>query len=114
MAEALLERRREPRVPMRDEDTVGLPLGLTVRLLDISANGVLLFSPQALSFGQRATLRTTLGADPVSIDVEVRRVNPGGTSGSPGGGYRVGAAFVGLDEKSNRSVRRFLTGDIQQ
>ena len=114
MAEALLERRREPRVPMRDDQTVGLPLGLTVRLLDISANGVLLFSSQALSFGQRATLRTMLGADPFNVDIEVRRVSAGGASGAPGGGYRVGATFVGLDEKANRSVRRFLTGDIQQ
>jgi hypothetical protein len=114
MAEAQLERRRSPRVPMREDETVGLPVGLTVRLLDISSSGVLLFSPQALGFGQRATLRTILGADPFNADIEVRRVSAGGTSTSPGAGYRIGAAFVGLDDKAHRAVTRFLAGDVQQ
>ena len=113
MPEASLERRHEPRVPMRDGETVSVPTGLTVRLVDISANGVLFFSPQKLSLGQKARLRTTLGADPFNVDLEVRRVANGRSAGSPGGGYRIGAAFTAMDEASDRSVRRFLRGDLQ-
>jgi hypothetical protein len=113
MSDALLERRREPRVPMKDDDRIGLPMGLTVRLVDVSAGGVLLSSPQKLRVGQKARLRTTLGADPFNVDLEVRRVAEGGPVGTVGGGYRIGAVFTGLDEASSRSVRQFLSGDLQ-
>ncbi len=113
MAEGFLERRREPRVPMRDDFKVGLPVGLTVRLMDISAKGLLFFSPQKLKVGQKARLRTTLGADPFNVDLEVRRVSDAGASGGTRGGYRVGAVFSVIDEASARSVRHFLSGDFQ-
>ena len=113
MSDAFLERRREPRVPMKDDERIGVPVGLTVRLVDISAGGVLLFSPQKLRLGQKARLRTTLGADPFNVDIEVRRVADGGPSGAARGGYRIGAVFSGVDEASSRSVRHFLSGDSQ-
>jgi c-di-GMP-binding flagellar brake protein YcgR len=113
MSEAFLERRREPRVPMRDDQTVGIPMALTVRLVDISAGGVLLFSSQKMSIGQRARLHTTLGADPFNAEVEVRRVADGGAEGVGRGRFRIGALFTNLDEASSRSVTRFLSGEIQ-
>ncbi len=113
MSEAFLERRRAPRVPMKDDTTVGLPMGLTVRLVDISAVGVLLVSPQKLRVGQKARLRTTLGADPFNVDLEVRRVADVGSSGIARGGFQIGAVFTGLDEGTGRSMRRFLNGDLQ-
>ncbi len=113
MSEAFLERRREPRVPMNSDETVGLPAALTVRLVDISAGGVLLSSPQKMRVGQRAHLRTTLGADPFSVDLEVRRVAGSGPEGAAHGNYRIGAVFTGLDEASSRSVHHFLSGDVQ-
>jgi c-di-GMP-binding flagellar brake protein YcgR len=113
MSDAFLERRRELRVPMKDDERVGVPVGLTVRLMDISAGGVLLFSPQELRLGQKARLRTTLGADPFSVDVEVRRIADSGSSGAAHGGYRIGAVFTGVDEASRRSVRHFLSGEFQ-
>ena len=113
MPEAHLERRREPRVPMTDGPNVGLPMGLTVRLVDISAGGVLLSSSQRMQVGQRARLRTTLGAEPFNVEIEVRRVAEGGPDGATRGRYRVGAVFTGLDEAASRSVNHFLSGDVQ-
>jgi hypothetical protein len=113
MSEAFLERRREPRVPMNGSQTVDLPTALTVRLVDISAAGVLLSSPQKLSVGQRARLRTMLGSDPLNADIEVRRVAEGGLESGTRGGFRIGAVFTGMDAASSRSVRHFLSGDVQ-
>jgi hypothetical protein len=112
MSEAFLERRREPRVPMGDDQKVGLPMALTVRLVDISAGGVLLASSQKMSIGQRARLHTTLGADPFNAEVEVRRVADG-LEGNGRGRYRIGAVFMALDDVSSRCVNHFLSGDIQ-
>ncbi len=113
MPEAFLERRREPRVPMNGSHTVDVPTALTVRLVDISTAGVLLASPQKLHVGQKAKLRTMLGNDPVNADIEVRRVADGGIEGGHRGGYRIGAVITGMDAASGRSVRHFLSGDVQ-
>jgi PilZ domain len=113
MSEAILERRREPRVPMRDDQMVGVPLALTVRLVDISASGVLLSSSQKMGIGQRARLHTTLGADPLNVEVEVRRVSDASFEGNGAGRYRLGAVFTALDEAASRSVSHFLSGDLQ-
>jgi hypothetical protein len=113
MSQAYLERRREPRVPMQSDQRIGLPMALTVRLVDISAGGVLLSSSQKMSIGQRARLRTTLGSDPFTAEIEVRRVADAGLEGNGRGRFRVGAVFTGLDESAARSVNHFLSGDIQ-
>jgi c-di-GMP-binding flagellar brake protein YcgR len=113
MPEAYLDRRRDPRVPMGGDQQVGLPMALTVRLVDISAGGVLLSSSQKLNVGQRARLRTSLGADPFNVEIEVRRVAEGGGDGNGRGRYRVGAVFTALDEAANRSVSHFLSGEVQ-
>jgi hypothetical protein len=113
MSHAMLERRREPRVPMADNQQVGLPMALTVRLVDISAGGVLLTSSQKMSIGQRARLHTSLGSEPLNVEVEVRRVAEGGMEGNGRGRYRIGAVFTALDEASKRSVHHFLSGDVQ-
>ncbi len=111
--QAHLERRREPRVPIRGDQKVGLPMALTVRLVDISAGGVLLSSSQKMNIGQRARLRTTLGADPFNAEIEVRRVADGSLDGNDRGRYRLGAVFTSLDEAATRSVAHFLSGEAQ-
>jgi len=98
---------------MRDDQKVGLPTALTVRLVDISAGGVLISSSQKMNIGQRARLRTTLGADPFNAEIEVRRVADGSLEGNGRGRYRLGAVFTALDDAAMRSVTRFLSGDIQ-
>jgi hypothetical protein len=113
MAEALLERRRAPRVAVAPGTEVGVPTGLTVRLLDISASGVLISSPQKMAVGQRARLQLTLGGEPLNVEVEVRRVAEGGTMMDAVGRsrFRLGAAFVDPDEYARRSVQHFLRAD---
>jgi hypothetical protein len=98
---------------MSDDQTIGLPMALTVRLVDISAGGVLLSSSQKMALGRRARLHTTLGADPFNVEVEVRRLADGSLESNGRGRYRIGAVFTTLDEASGRSVNRFLSGNIQ-
>lgn len=108
--EATLERRRMPRVAMGPGAELGMATPLAVRLVDISANGVLISSPQKVKVGQRARLQLTLGGEPLSVEVEVRRVVDGQeTSGR--NRYRLGMAFVAPGPEARRSVERFLRTD---
>jgi len=110
MTEAFLERRRAPRVAVATGTEVGVPIGLTVRLLDISSSGVLISSPQKMNIGQRARLKLTLGGEPLNVEVEVRRIGEG--TQMPGHNrFRLGAAFVDADEYARRSVQHFLRAD---
>jgi hypothetical protein len=101
------ERRRFPRVPIRREaPDLSLPVSATVQLIDISETGVLLSSWQPLDVGRRAQLRIRIGAEPLNVLVEVRRLisapRPGVSS------YRLGAEFVNLDEESRNKIEGFL------
>jgi c-di-GMP-binding flagellar brake protein YcgR len=102
------ERRRTPRAPILQVDgpDVSLATSTTVQLLDISQSGVLVSSSQRLEVGQRAQLRTRVGAEPLTVQVQVRRVSNGGRAGH--GSYRLGAEFVALDEENQRKIERFL------
>mgnify|MGYP001191804900 CR=1 FL=1 len=112
MADAILERRRTPRVPLTGDRHLAFPQALTVRVVDISNSGVLLASPQKLFVGQRVRLQATLGREPLSVEVEVRRVVDGQQDGYGRGRYRVGAVFVTPDEAARRSVQQFLRDDV--
>jgi hypothetical protein len=69
---------------------------------------VLLASSQPLEIGCRAQLRTRLGADPVTMIVEVRRV----VRAPPRDGtYRWEPEFVALDEDVRRKLAKFLRQD---
>jgi hypothetical protein len=112
MAEPFLERRREPRVPVSGDLMIGVPVAITVRFVDISAGGVLISSPQKMAVGQRARLHTTLGAEPFSAEVEVRRIADG-VQDADRGRFRIGASFTGLDVTAARSVQHFLSGGVE-
>ena len=106
--EGFVERRRSPRTAITSGDRPDLSLSVstTVQLVDISQSGVLLSSSQKLDVGQRAQLRTRVGPEPLTVQVEVRRVANGGRAGH--GSYRLGAEFVALDEDNQRKIERFL------
>lgn len=111
MSMSASDRRRRPRIALRaPEPEVTLPLSATVQVIDISESGVLLASSQPLEVGRRAQLRTRLGAEPVTMIVEVRRV-VSGPSGRGTGTYRLGTEFVGLDEDVRRKLAKFLRQD---
>jgi hypothetical protein len=110
MTEALLERRRAPRVAVTPGTELGMPVPLTVRLMDISASGVLISSPQLMRVGQRARLQLTLGGEPVNVEVEIKRIIES-REVIGRNRYRLGAAFVKPDEYARRSVEHFLRAD---
>lgn len=110
MADAVVERRRYPRVDIRrDGLDIVLPTTATVQILDISESGLLLASSHRLEVGRRAQLRTRLGTEPVALTVEVRRVANGNRQGQ--GMFRLGVEFVGVDEETRRRIERFLKVD---
>ena len=108
--ETSLDRRRHPRVPTTGSaPALSLPAALTVQLLDISETGALLSSSQRLTVGQRAQLRTRIGSEPITLNVEIRRVSDARHARGP---YRVGARFIGLDDETQRKISRFLSSNI--
>ncbi len=111
MTEAIMERRRAPRVPIAPGTELNVPVALAVRLMDISASGVLISSPQKMRVGQRARLQLTLGGEPLNVEVEVRRVMEGPAE-TGRNRYRLGAAFVSPDDFARRSVQHFLRDGI--
>jgi len=108
MPEAFNERRRFPRTTVAAGHELRMPLQMTVQLLDISTSGVLIAAPQPLEPGAIAEIQTRLGADPVLMQVEVKRVAPDGAPGKPAGRHRMGTRFVTIDDAGRRSIQRFL------
>jgi c-di-GMP-binding flagellar brake protein YcgR len=101
------ERRRHPRVPIgADPPLTTLPTSATVQVLDISEHGALLAAAHPLEVGRRANLRVRLGAEPMVLQVEVRRVSH--APGPARTAYRMGAVFVDLDEDVRRKLDAFL------
>lgn len=105
------ERRRFPRVPIgKQVPDLSLPVSATVQLIDISETGVLLASWQPLDVGRRAQLRIRIGAEPLNVLVEVKRV---ASAPRPGlASYRLGAEFVNLDEESRQKIEGFLRSQM--
>jgi hypothetical protein len=108
MPEAFHERRRFPRTTVAAGHELRMPLQMTVQLLDISASGVLVAAPQPLEAGTVAEIQTRLGADPVLMQVEVKRAAPDAAAGKPAGRYRLGSRLVNIDEAGRRSIQKFL------
>jgi c-di-GMP-binding flagellar brake protein YcgR len=108
--EPLREQRKHARAHVKG-NAVELSLSAqnTVQVLDISQTGMLLSAPQPLAIGQRAQIKTRLGAEPVTLPVVVRRVTNGIRTGH--GSYRLGCEFVGLDEENRKKIGRFLKVD---
>ena len=105
------ERRRRDRVKLTGVSVqVQLPVSATVQLLDVSQTGVLVAGTQRIEVGRRGHLRTRLGADPVALPVEVKRVTAT-SSGSASSFYKMGAEFVGLDDESRRKIEQLLKVD---
>jgi hypothetical protein len=77
----------------------------SVQLLDISVTGALLASGRPFPVGQNGYFRAVLGTTPVTARVRIVRED---TAAAAPGGIRCGAAFIGLDESSRRSLEAFL------
>ena len=98
------ERRRSPRRPASGQVAI-VPEGLSVRLLDISAAGVLLQSNQPVEAGSDGSLHLVLDGVPLRTEVHVERVVVAEGSAA----YRIGATFAALTPDQRQLVKRFMT-----
>jgi hypothetical protein len=97
------ERRRFPRRPV-EADVANVPVAQQVRVLDISASGVLLHATRPLHIGQTGALRFSLGGQPFAADVQVRRV----TIDGPVAGFRIGVKFLSVSPEHRQVIERFI------
>lgn len=99
-----VERRRSPRYAVPDSAAAHLATATSVRILDISLGGVLLFSSRPASVGARGRLSITMGGAPLATDVEIGRVVD--IRDQPG--YRLGARFTSLIPEHRAAIARFI------
>lgn len=99
------ERRRFPRRPVEGE-FANVPVSQQVRVVDISAVGVLLEASRPLEVGTRAALRMSLAGAPFGADVVVQRVTS--EFGMPAS-FRIGARFLTLSADNRQLIERFVT-----
>jgi len=96
------------RVTARDGWSTWLARPHAVRLLEISMSGALLRSSHHPPIGQRGQLRTKLGGETFTVQVEIRRVARQSNPGEVPGQFNVGVSFVSLDSENRRCLERFL------
>jgi hypothetical protein len=103
------ERRGRPRL-MPDEDLrLSLSVLLEVELIDLSTSGLMFSSEVELTIGHRLQVVTLLGGEPFSAWVDIRRAERESPLSPEARRCRYGAAFVAIEEKSQRNLRRFLS-----
>jgi hypothetical protein len=78
----------------------------SVRILDLSATGVLLQAQGAVGVRSKALLRLSVDGSPFAADVEVIRVNP---APQPDAGYRIAAQFLAITPKHRQLIERFIS-----
>jgi hypothetical protein len=108
MAHFGVERRRTPRVEPTSEHTLSLGVSIAAEVVDISLTGVQLASKAALTVGDRAELRATIGPRTVSVTIEIRRVSLDGKPTRGGGRYRAGAVFAPVTAEQRLMLEQLL------
>ncbi len=93
MDSGFVERRRSPRVPMETGTTLARPVSMAARLLDLSADGMLLSCPDPLSPGALPRIVARLANRPLDVVLDVRHVSDQWDARV--GGYRVGGRAGG-------------------
>jgi hypothetical protein len=78
----------------------------SVRVLELSIAGVLLFASTPVPVGSRAQLRLSIGGTPLNAEVEVKRVS---VLGVPDAGFHIGARFLVITPQHRQLVERFLS-----
>ena len=77
MAGEFQERRRTPRVAVRGPQEFRLGQRIRVRVVDISASGVLLASEERLTVGSTGRLQVSLGGSQFEAQMQVKREHRG-------------------------------------
>lgn len=78
----------------------------SVRVLDLSASGVLLQAQDAIGVHSKALLRLSVGGSPLAAEVEVTRVGP---APQPSDGYRIAAQFLAITPNHRQLIERFIS-----
>jgi len=78
----------------------------SVRILDLSASGVLLQAQDAVGVHAKALLRLSVGGSPFAAEVEVMRVGP---APQPSEGYRIAAQFLEITPNHRQLIERFIS-----
>ena len=78
----------------------------SVRILDLSATGVLLQAQDAVGVRSKALLRLSMFGSPFAAEVEVTRVGPPSESAD---GYCIAAQFLAITPKHRQLIERFIS-----
>ena len=78
----------------------------SVRILDMSASGVLLQTQGVVDIRSKALLRLSVGGSPFAAEIEVMRVGP---APQPSDGYRIAAQFLAITPKHRQLIERFIS-----
>jgi hypothetical protein len=97
------ERRQSPRRSAEDA-SLTFPSSMGVKVLDISVSGVLVESSTSVPLGTRGGLRLNLGGTPITLEVQIQRVD----RETPGSACRLGAKFLSLDPAQRQLIERFV------
>jgi hypothetical protein len=96
------ERRRSPR-RIVEGHSVAVHSAESVRILDLSASGVLLQAQDAVGVRSKALLRLSVDGSPFAAEIEVMRVGPAAD------GYRIAAQFLAITPKHRQLIERFIS-----
>jgi hypothetical protein len=99
------ERRRSPRRVV-EGGSMAVHAAESVRILDMSASGVLLQTQGVVDIRSKALLRLSVGGSPFAAEIEVMRVGP---APQPSDGYRIAAQFLAITPKHRQLIERFIS-----
>ena len=99
------ERRRSPRRTV-DGQTIAVHSAESVRILDLSASGVLLQSRDAVDVNSKAVLRLSVAGSPFAAEIAVTRVAEAPRSAD---GFRIAAQFLEITPKHRQLIERFIS-----
>jgi c-di-GMP-binding flagellar brake protein YcgR len=99
------ERRRSPR-HIVDGQTMAVHSAESVRVLDLSASGVLLQLCDAVNVRSKAMLRLSVAGSPFAAEIEIMRVAQ--TAGADDG-FRIAAQFLEITPKHRQLIERFIS-----
>jgi len=99
------ERRRSPRKTVEGH-SMAVHSAESVRIVDLSATGVLFHSQDPVGVREKALLRLSMGGAPFAAEVEVTRVGPASQTGE---GYRIAAQFPAITPNHRQLIERFIS-----
>lgn len=99
------ERRRSSRIIV-DGQTMAVHSAESVRVLDLSASGVLLQLRDAVDVPSKAMLRLSVAGSPLAAEIEVTRVAQAPTASD---GFRLAAQFLEITPKHRQLIERFIS-----